>query len=207
MRVLPEFSLHQRMSRGEIDQVARWATKTVRLPPHLEDEAMQEIEWALRRHRISPETKQSDIGKLARTTAKRWALDVKRKLAYPVTLRDKDFFDKEARDACVRSDDEFLNSDMYHQDHVEGSQQLNGIDPDAVPNDDIQWSEIPDYLKKVIDDIWWELKPGVANFFRHVLAGESVERASQLECIAIGTGQGHYRTVMQTAQARLESAS
>lgn len=181
--------------------IAIWAVRHVRTDG-IEEDAIQAIMFAFARHAIPPGMKKRDVLKMAKTTAKRWALEEKRILHFPMVLDRKDHFDKKVREACLRADtdlglDEDAADSLRHDDFVdelEATGEGEGID----------WNNIPPEMEKAINLAWREVHPRVTKVMRHMLMGESIARAAELEAVAYQTAVTHMRTFMQAAQGHLQ---
>ncbi len=201
LRSLPEHSVFTVLPYEKLQQIARWAVGKVTLPG-MEDDAMQGVMFAFARHAIAPGTKKKEVLSAAMTTAKRFALEEKRILGFAVLLDRKDFFDKDVRDTCRRSDDEL----GYAEDAADPQKHVDFVDT-LESNDDefdaIDWKNIPPKMRRAMDKAWFEVNPRVTRVVRHVLMGESPARAADLEAVAFATAQTHLRTFMSAAQAHL----
>lgn len=204
MRVLPSCSVYTMATQQQMMEAARWAVFDVRLPQHLIDEGIQEIMFAFARHRISPTTTVQDLGKLMRTTAKRWALDIKRKLAYPVRLNPDDFFSADARAGAKTADSEIDPSvPLFHDGDEDGD--LEWDFEDSMVDEEVNYADLPAGHVAAIDRVWDQLKVPEQRFFRHVLAGHSFARAGELERVSFGTAKSHYNNIVSLLNKSLES--
>lgn len=190
----------RRRGYEKLKHIALWAISSVRVPG-CEDDAMQAVMFAFTRHAIPPNTKMRDVLKAACTTAKRWTIEEKRLVGFPVILDRKDFFDKAARDSCLRTDadiglDEDAADELRHIDFVD---TLDGVEE----TDLIDWTNIPPHMRTAINKAWRQVDVRVTKVMRHVLMGEPLSRAAELEAVAYQTAVSHSRTFMKFAQANL----
>lgn len=180
--------------------IAIWAVRHVRTDG-LEDDALQAIMFAFSRHAVPPGMKKRDVLKMAKTTAKRWALEEKRILHFPMVLDRKDHFDKTVRDSCLRAD-----TDLGLDEDAADAQRHTDFVDDLEPSEDgegIDWTNIPPEMTQAINQAWREVHPRVTKVMRHMLMGESIARAAELEAVAYQTAVTHMRTFMAAAQAHI----
>lgn len=189
-----------RRGKDKLRQIALWAIRHVRVDG-LEDDTLQTIMFSFARCAIAPKTKKKDALKMATTVAKRWALEEKRSMFYAVHLDRKDHFDKACRDQCVRADTD-LGMDEDAADPLRHDDFVDGLDA-TVDGDNIDWANIPAEMSTAINGAFREVHPRVTRVMRHVLMGESIGRAAELEAVAYQTAVTHMRTFMQAAQSRL----
>ncbi|QHS09112.1 hypothetical protein [Sinimarinibacterium sp. NLF-5-8] len=204
MTRLPTHSLWTLSTPEQRLIAARWAVADVRLPGHLVDEGIQEIMFAFTRHRASPQTSERDLGRLMRTTAKRWAIDIKRKLAYPVRLNPDDFWNPDARGAAEEADIDFDPAILQQSEADDGAEQVQDgfehcIDPQSEQAD---YRQLPASAVYAIEQVWDQLKPAQQDFFSHMLAGHSVHRAGELEKVSLVTARAYHKIIA----AKLEEA-
>lgn len=191
----------RRSGREKLLGIARWACRHVRTDG-FDDDAVQAVMFAFTRHAVPAGTKRRDVLKMAKTTAKRWALEEKRMLHYPMVLDRKDHFDKSVRETCLRTDtdlglDEDAADGGRHGDFVETIE-------DGEEGDGIDWTNIPKDMQAAINQAWREVHPRVTKVIRHLLMGESIARAAELEAVAYQTAVTHMRTFMATAKGHLQ---
>lgn len=200
MQRLPTHSVWTESNPKQMKEIARWAIRSVRLPQSLVDEAEQVIMFAFARHRV-PKGIDLSNGSLMRTTAKRWAIDVKRKMGYPVKLSSDAFFSQEAREKARTSDSE-LDPSILLYGEGDDDDQLHW-EFDAAPNDDAEYGNLDEIKVRAIDEIWFDLKPTEQGILRHVIAGRSFARAGELERISLGTAKAHHNKIEKKINKKL----